>query len=260
MGEKNIEWLREKYGSQNVVHAALHMDETSPHIVAYVVPEVDGKLNARALFGGRKVLSDLQSSYAEAMSQFGLERGIEGSKAKHQTLKNFYAGVNSIEKLAVQELRKIAEPVSYPEPTLISVFSKQHRDSEKQDWLKRDRSQKANLVKTAGKAVSSTKSLHEQVKSLKAENSMLTAENDGLKHRLLIAYEELALPKDEINKLRKLDISAVAAHLGYFGAVSKNENAIDLVKRIQGFDYQQSVAWLHAEFGAAGAAQAVEIS
>ena len=35
------------------------MDEETPHIVAYVVPEVGGKLNARALFGGRDKLRPL---------------------------------------------------------------------------------------------------------------------------------------------------------------------------------------------------------
>jgi len=120
-----------------------------------------------------------------------------------------------------------------------------------------DKGRKANLVKTAGKAVLSVKTLNKQVSTLKTENSMLADENERLKERLTMAYEQLMLPKDEISKLRKLDISLVAAHLGYFDVVEKNENAIDLVKRVNDFDYQQSISWLHAEFGAAGAAAAV---
>ena len=41
-------WLRDKHGSENVAGLSIHRDETTPHLVAYVVP-IDGKgnLNAR---------------------------------------------------------------------------------------------------------------------------------------------------------------------------------------------------------------------
>lgn len=39
----NIEWLKNTYGVENVVAATLHMDETTPHIHASVVPIVRGE-------------------------------------------------------------------------------------------------------------------------------------------------------------------------------------------------------------------------
>lgn len=54
MGKENIQWLEKTYGKDNVVHAALHMDESTPHIAAYIVPEKDGKLNCREFLGGRE--------------------------------------------------------------------------------------------------------------------------------------------------------------------------------------------------------------
>lgn len=39
----NLEWLRKTYGSENVVSAVLHMDESTPHIPAAVVPIVVGE-------------------------------------------------------------------------------------------------------------------------------------------------------------------------------------------------------------------------
>ncbi|TBZ26111.1 DNA-primase RepB domain-containing protein, partial [Rhizobium leguminosarum] len=92
---------------------------------------------------------------------------------------------------------------------------------------------------------------------LKTQNSALTASQDDLRARMAVLAAQLDLPKDEIAKLRKLNLSAVADRLGHMGVVNKGENAIDLVKRINGFEYAEAVAWLHAEFGAAGAASAV---
>lgn len=155
------------------------------------------------------------------MKPFKLERGIEGSKSRHNSVKNFYANLNKVEKSAAQELKKVSKPVDYPEPSIRSVISKQHRESERKDWEKRDRSQKLNLVKTAGKAVLSAKDANKQVRELKQENSSLMGEIELLKDRLTQAYEQLELPKDEINKLRKLDISQVAERLGFFDPVKK---------------------------------------
>lgn len=90
----NVAWLQKNYG-KNVVSATLHLDEQTPHIHAIVIPEVDSKLNARALYGGREKMSAWQDNYAEAMASLGLERGKKGSKAKHQTVKKYYDQVNA---------------------------------------------------------------------------------------------------------------------------------------------------------------------
>ena len=92
---------------------------------------------------------------------------------------------------------------------------------------------------------------------LKSQNNALAAENEvpeGVYHR---SPEMLDLPKDEVSRLRKLDVSMVAERLGHMDEIRKGENAIDLTKRIGGFDYQQAVAWLHHEFGFLAAAAAV---
>ncbi len=89
-----LEWLKERHGAENVVATSVHHDETSPHLVAYVVPLDDqGKLNAKAFLGGRAKLTAMQTDFAQAVSAHGLERGIEGSKAKHQSIKQYYAAV-----------------------------------------------------------------------------------------------------------------------------------------------------------------------
>ena len=54
-----VEWLKQRHGAENVVATSVHHDETSPHLVAYVVPlDQDGKLNAKSFLGGRAKLAD----------------------------------------------------------------------------------------------------------------------------------------------------------------------------------------------------------
>ena len=90
-----LSWLKERHGAENVVYAGIHRDETTPHMYAYVVPLDDrGKLNCRHFLGGAKALSEMQSDFAENVGKVhGLERGIEGSKARHTTLKKYYAAL-----------------------------------------------------------------------------------------------------------------------------------------------------------------------
>lgn len=91
-----LDWLRARHGADNVAGWSIHRDETSPHMVAYVVPLVDGKLNAKHFLGGKAKMSAMQTDFAKvAGAPFGLERGIEGSKAKHVTIKQFYAALQS---------------------------------------------------------------------------------------------------------------------------------------------------------------------
>jgi len=97
-----IAWLRERHGRENVVCLNLQLDETSPHLVAYVVPLTkDGRLAAKDFLGGRKVLSEMQSDFAERVGKpVGLRRGVEGSKAIHTTAKQYAAALQKNPTLA----------------------------------------------------------------------------------------------------------------------------------------------------------------
>ncbi|MBC6514004.1 hypothetical protein GW662_22835 [Escherichia coli] len=94
-----LEWLKERHGAENVVATSVHHDETSPHLVAYVVPidQDTGKLNAKKFLGGKATLSRMQSDFAEKVRHHGLERGIEGSKATHTRVQDWYAQINKEE-------------------------------------------------------------------------------------------------------------------------------------------------------------------
>lgn len=110
--EASMDWLRQTFGSENVVAATLHADEETPHIRATIVPIVQGerrKAKEEADKGKRKYktkrnkvrlcaddvltpkkLEEYQTTYARAMVGFGLERGMHGSEAKHRTNMEYY--------------------------------------------------------------------------------------------------------------------------------------------------------------------------
>ncbi|KAA6343153.1 Plasmid recombination enzyme [termite gut metagenome] len=110
----NVDWLKQTFGADNVVSAVLHRDETTPHIHATIVPIVTGERrkakeekstegkkkyrkknpNAARLCAddvmARDKLKGYQDSYARRMQVYGLQRGIEGSKAKHINTQQYY--------------------------------------------------------------------------------------------------------------------------------------------------------------------------
>lgn len=91
---KNVEWFKKTFGEENIISCTLHMDETTPHIHAEIVPIVEGRLCAKALTAGRKAMSDMQTSYGKAMEECGLTRGHKASKSKKKDLKKFYKSVD----------------------------------------------------------------------------------------------------------------------------------------------------------------------
>lgn len=95
--DASVAWAKKQFGEENVLQAILHMDEMTPHIHFFVTPIKDGKFNAKEVCGGRAQYSHLQTSYADAMKEFGLERGLQTSgRTSYKKLKELYAEVTSL--------------------------------------------------------------------------------------------------------------------------------------------------------------------
>lgn len=98
--DQSKKWLSDKYGAENVVATVIHRDEKTPHMSAFVVPlTADGRLSAKEHIGTREKMKSDLTNHAKAVQHLGLERGIEGSKAKHVTLKTYYAALEKPVKL-----------------------------------------------------------------------------------------------------------------------------------------------------------------
>ena len=84
-------FFAERYGEDNVISAVVHMDETTPHLHLNLIPIADGRLSAKTLFG-RKELQSLQTNFHSSVGKkWGLQRGREGSQAKHLSTAEFKA-------------------------------------------------------------------------------------------------------------------------------------------------------------------------
>lgn len=81
----NLRWCESTFGKDNIIRFTVHLDEKTPHIHCVWVPiTAKGGLSAKEYIGDGKKLEQLQTSYANAMKPFGLERGVKSDR-KHQT-------------------------------------------------------------------------------------------------------------------------------------------------------------------------------
>lgn len=84
-------FFAERYGEGNIISAVVHMDETTPHLHLNLIPIAGGRLCAKKLFD-RKALTTLQTDlYREVGAKWNLQRGKEGSRAKHLDTAEFKA-------------------------------------------------------------------------------------------------------------------------------------------------------------------------
>lgn len=114
--EEQIQFLKDglafsnkEFGKDNLIHAEIHFDETTPHLTAFYIPlstktyrggKVYTDLNAKDLMGGKTEYVKRQTKFFEEVSsKYGLERGKENSQAEHTTVKEFYRRINESMKL-----------------------------------------------------------------------------------------------------------------------------------------------------------------
>jgi hypothetical protein len=121
----NLNFMKQQYGS-NLVAFTLHQDEKTPHIHAIVVPITsDNRLCAKELFTP-KTLRQLQTDYAAAMKPFGLERGVEGSRAQHVDMKHIY-GLQQAQRQEIQQelapIQQQNEPLHVSKPDVLDLLN-----------------------------------------------------------------------------------------------------------------------------------------
>lgn len=88
---KSLDFIRERYGEENLISATIHYDERTPHMHVNFVPVTqDGRLSAKDLFSP-KSLRVLQDDYNRFVREHGydLERGQTDSKTKHLEVEEY---------------------------------------------------------------------------------------------------------------------------------------------------------------------------
>jgi 5S rRNA maturation endonuclease (ribonuclease M5) len=246
------EWLVNRYGDR-IVRAELHLDESTPHIHAYMVPlDERGKLNCRALLGGSRYrLSELQDDFASAMAPLGLERGIKGSKAKHTEISKYYAVINSapdasldIESMQqlVADRQRAINSSALLEQTAKALALEIERSQQRIRELERiakERTQQALLWQ------SKYQDLANKVRDIPLEQ---------------VAYE-LGLdpdPKDKHKLQNEQHIINITGSKFYdWQHLKGGGGAIDLVMHVNQCNFKQAVAWLNDRMGESATLEAV---
>lgn len=83
--QANRKFIEGIHGKENIVAFTLHRDEETAHLHVVVVPLTkDGRLTMEPFVGGPKILINLQNQYSKAMEKFGMRRGQQGSKRRHE--------------------------------------------------------------------------------------------------------------------------------------------------------------------------------
>jgi len=142
--QDNIDWLRKTYGTDNVVSVVLHMDESTPHLHATVVPivhterqrkkkEQEVKRTYRKKTPAPRLCADdimsranlkrYQNTYAEAMQKYGLQRGIEGSEAQHISTHEYYRSLMAQGKDIQEDVEALLKQKEQAEQELSKIKS-----------------------------------------------------------------------------------------------------------------------------------------
>ena len=204
----SLKWIRETYGEQNLVSAVLHMDEKTPHIHATIVPIVTGerrKARKEEQNGKKKYrkknpqdvrlcaddvmarhrLKHYQDTYAQAMNKYGLQRGVDGSLARHISTMQYYKGL-------VEQQDSLQENIE----TLLGL------EEEAMKKLKQVKGE-INVQKMKGAAVNATTAIADGVSSLLGGSKVkrLEAENEGLKQDIANLQRQVQAEQREQTKM-----------------------------------------------------------
>ena len=205
--DANLKWLRDTFGGNNVVSCVLHMDEKTPHLHTTVVPIVTGERKRKSREGekkyrtqagprlsaddvmGRARLSIYQNTYAEAMQEFGLQRGVVGSTAKHHSNGEYYRQQMLQYENDIARLNAEVEKADEGRSAILSLFGKGDLAKARKDLATKDE----QIAK-----------LKEQIKQLNAERATIVKQHKQELARRLNGYQaEIDKAIKETEVLRK---------------------------------------------------------
>ncbi len=205
--DANLKWLRDTFGEENVVSCVLHMDEKTPHLHATVVPVVTGERKRKSREGekkyrtqagprlsaddvmGRARLSTYQNTYAEAMREFGLQRGVVGSTAKHQSNGEYYRHQMLQYENDIARLNAEVEKANEGRSAILSLFGKGDLAKAKKELTDKDE----QIAK-----------LKEQIRTLQAERAAIVQQHKQELAKLRNGYQaEIDKAIKEAESLRK---------------------------------------------------------
>ena len=222
----NIDWLKKTYGAENIVSAVVHLDETTPHIHATMIPIVTGerrKAKAEQTAGKKKYrkkstdtarlcaddvmsrtrLKEYQDTYAEQMAKYGLQRGVDGSEAKHIATSQYYRDLLTQSESVQENITQLLEQKQQAEQELSSVKV----DIKKEKIKNSAADMGVTLLDGVGSLFGSskTKQQQQQIEALEADNRSLSdnIKNLNAKIKTIESEHKTAIDKlmEQLNKI-----------------------------------------------------------
>ena len=233
----SLKWIRETYGEQNLVSAVLHMDEKTPHIHATVIPIVTGerrKAGQEEQNGKKKYrkknpqdvrlcaddvmarhrLKHYQDTYAQAMNKYGLQRGVDGSLAKHISTMQYY-------KQLVEQQDSLQENIE-------NLLGLEEGAMKKLKQVKGE----INVQKMKGAAVNATTAIADGVSSLFGGSKVkrLEAENENLKRNIVNLQKQVQAEQREQTKMENRHSSEInRVDRSYRQKIAEYDNRLELI-------------------------------
>ncbi|MBW4512944.1 MAG: plasmid recombination protein [Scytonematopsis contorta HA4267-MV1] len=262
------QWLLDRY-QDRVLRADLHLDESTPHIHAFIVPiDHRGRLNSRALFNGRKQMSELQESFANAVKHLGIERGIKGSKAKHTDIKKYYTAVNcksvhiNLEDVlpaptpnqTAEDYRESVKEILQPQLDTLN-----HQLADREFKLREEK----RLEKTVQASERERQKLQDRLQNIEWTIELWQAQAHLLRDLPLedVAYHLGLFPDPSINNRWVCDghtINIIGSRFyDFVGKQHGGGGAIDLVMHLLNCSFREAIVWLHDTFGESGMLRAL---
>jgi hypothetical protein len=251
----NLDYISHKWGD-NCVNAVLHLDETTPHIHLFIVPmdyskKATGSLNAAGLIGGHKYkMKKMQDEYAEAMKPFGLERGIQKTKANHEDIKRLYADI--------EQAPELASDYQVEKPGIGDKWKADQYAQKQVDQATKELNEKNQRLRNQNKKL--RKDLERAQKQVKAASSIrdradLVRDMDLHEVMVLLGGERDKYDKAKYD-LNGLKISINGEKFYDHTADHGGGGAIDLVMHAHDCNFKTAVRWLSGNAGAEIAASA----
>ena len=264
---KSSAWLAAEWGEENIAHLELHTDETTPHLTGFLVPLDEGCLNARRWIGGKSskmdpgtsLLSGHQTRYAAAVEDLGLRRGRIGSTAKHESVASYYRRVN--EATGPMAMPKIPVPPMTGKKAWAENLQRQVSDQVRTMAAQaQELAVERRRAQTLGGDLDRSAAALERVR---AERQALAAQMRELP--LEDVLEALGAEFDAKDKRWKIGPPGSRDHrIQVTGrkwrcAVLQTGGggAIDLVKAVQGGEFNDALAWLSSRYGSEATAAAI---
>ena len=200
------DFFSERYGKENVVSAVVHLDESTPHLHLNLIPVTDGRLCAKVLFD-RTALRDLQTDFYETVGKkYGLERGKEGSTAKHlDTVAYKTKKMTEAAEAKIQEAEE-AQAAAKPVKELLESYESAKSEKIPFSGKKKEteiivlRTKNSELEKQNNVLAKDNSDLYNEMK--KKEKTAATNESAVRLLKTLLEYapEELAAAKQAANR------------------------------------------------------------